>query len=171
MKRATEQALFIKTTAVFMYAFGFQKEVGPVSVGASTTPGFPLHKDHACTGHVLLTRGMHHKLLAHFLQPISSLIGSLLTVVNPSHGSVKISRTSSSTLVSNTVYLRVYLGTSDAHCTFTVGLVNSHKPDRLRSPSAAIFRTVANSFQLPQAIRFTQGGVPWAKGHSGTLLT
>ena len=42
---------------VSVCVFGFQYEVGPVSAVALTTPGFPLHKDHACTGHALLTRG------------------------------------------------------------------------------------------------------------------
>ena len=142
-----------------MYVLGFQYKVHPVSAGASITPGSPLCKDHDCTGHVLLTGGTRHKLLAQFLRCISSPLGSLLTVLNPSHVNVGISRTSSSTLVRNTVYLRVYLGTSEAHCVFTVGLANSHRPDRLRSPFAAVFGTVTGSFQLPQAIHFTQGGV------------
>ena len=43
----------------YVYVFGFQKEAGPVYAGVSTTPGFALRKDHACTRHVLLTRGMH----------------------------------------------------------------------------------------------------------------
>ena len=88
------------TIYVCMCVFGFQKEVGPDSAGVSTTPGFPLHKDHACTGHILPTRVIRHKLLARFLWPISSPIGSLLTVLNPSHVSIEISRTSSSILVS-----------------------------------------------------------------------
>ena len=35
---------------VCVCVFGFQYKVGPVSVGASTNPGFPLYKDHACHG-------------------------------------------------------------------------------------------------------------------------
>ena len=77
--------------------------------GCIDQPGFTLHKDHAYTGHALLTRGMRHKLLAGFLRPISSPIGSLLSVPDPSHVNVKISRTSFSKLVSKTMYLRVYL--------------------------------------------------------------
>ena len=59
-----------------MYVFGFQYEVSPISAGASTTPGLLLHKDHTCTRHALLTRGLWVGL--HFCQDVCHSANSAL---------------------------------------------------------------------------------------------